>query len=76
MAAIMTKRGNLDNVVTNEFICDSAADLSKLDPADVTLGSTAIVLDGGLEVYIANSKKEWILLGGSSDEEEEEGGGA
>lgn len=58
MAYAMTKHGSLDNEVTNEFFCDTAADLAKI-PADlITLGSTALVLDG-MEVFIANSMKQW-----------------
>jgi hypothetical protein len=32
MAQIMTKRGDADNIVTYEFICDTTADLQKIDP--------------------------------------------
>ena len=65
MSAIMTKRGNMDNVVTYEFVCDTTADLSAIEPRYVTMGSVAIVIQGdsGFEVYMANSKKEWINLG-------------
>ena len=61
---IMSKRGQQDNVVTYEYICDTTADLATIDPAYITLGSVAIVLQGaaGLEVYMANSNKEWISL--------------
>lgn len=72
---IMSKRGSLDNVVTYEHICDTTADLEDIDPNYITLGSVAIVLEGeaGLEVYMANSNKEWIpLVGGASDEDEDE----
>ena len=74
MANITTKRGSLDNVVTYEHICDTAADLANIDPNEITLGSVAIVLQGsaGLEVYMATSHKEWISLLGSSNSEEEE----
>ena len=73
MACIMTKRGSQDNIVTNEFVCDSYEDLQTIEPRYVTLGSVAIILDGGLEVYMANSNKEWIsLTGGGAEEEEEE----
>ena len=72
MACIMTKRGSQDNVVTYEFVCDSVADMAQIENRYVTLGSTCIVLDGGLEVYMANSKKEWINLTGSGEAEEEE----
>ena len=69
MAAIMTKCGNLDNVVTHEFVCDTTADLQAIEPRYITMGSVAIVIQGdsGLEVYMANSKKEWINLGTSGE---------
>lgn len=65
MSSIMTKRGNQDNVVTYEFVCDKTADLAMIEPQYVTMGSVAIVIQGdsGFEVYMANSKKEWINLG-------------
>ena len=65
MSSTMTKRGNLDNIVTYEFVCDSTADLQTIEPRYVTMGSVAIVIQGdsGFEVYMANSKKEWINLG-------------
>lgn len=67
MSAIMTKRGNMDNVVTYEFVCDTTADLNAIEPEYVTMGSVAIVIQGdsGFEVYMANSNKEWIILSGS-----------
>lgn len=70
---IMTKRGTQDNIVTYEHICDTTADLSNIDPQYINLGSIAIVLSGdnGLDVYMANSSKEWSPLltgaGGSGD---------
>ena len=65
MPAIMTKRGNLDNIVTYEFVCDSTADLQAIEPEYITMGSVAIIIQGdsGFEVYMANSKKEWVNLG-------------
>lgn len=67
MAAIMTKRGQADNINTYEHICDTIADLAKIDPKYITLGSIAIVLKGtaGLEVYMATSNKEWVSLVGA-----------
>ena len=64
MAAIMTKRGQSDNILTYEHVCDTAADLDNIDPQYITLGSIAIVLkgDAGIEVYMASSNKEWIKL--------------
>ncbi len=62
---IMTKRGNQDNVVTYEHMCDTTADLANIDPHYITLGSIAIVLQGendGMEIYIADSNKQWNSL--------------
>lgn len=62
---IMTKRGNLDNIVTYEHICDAHEDLNNIDSQYITLGSTAIVLkDTGdtLGLYMATSQKEWVSL--------------
>lgn len=61
---VMTKRGQVDNVITYEHICDTTADLDKIDPKYITLGSIALVLKGaaGIEVYMATSDKEWVEL--------------
>ena len=61
---VMTKRGQADNVITYEHICDTAADLDNIDPKYITLGSIALVLKGsaGIEVYMATSDKEWVEL--------------
>ena len=77
MANIMSKRGQSDNIITYEHICDTAADLANIDPKYITLGSVAIVLKGtaGLEVYMANSNKEWVNLLGATSSDEEEGEG-
>lgn len=71
MATIMTKRGQLDNVVTYEHICDTVADMANINPSYVTLGSVCIVIKGendDLEVYMADSKKEWKTISSSSGE--------
>lgn len=69
----MTKRGQLDNVVTYEHFCDTTADLNNIDPQYINLGSVAVVVQGdsGLEVYIANSNKEWVLIGTAGGAAEE-----
>ena len=71
MATIMTKRGNQDNVLTYEHICDTTADMESIDPQYITLGSMCLVTQGesgGTEAYIANSNKEWIeIVGGSGN---------
>lgn len=73
MAYAMTKRGSLDNQVANEFMCDTAADLAKIDPTEITLGSVALVIDT-MEIFIANSNKQWKSAT-PIEETEEEGGG-
>ena len=67
----MSMRGSLDNETTNQFFCDTPEDLAAIDAADINLGSVAVVVDP-FEMFIANSKKEWISLTPSSDEDEEE----
>ena len=64
MATKMTKRGNMDNEVTYEFICDTASDIQNIPEEYATLGSVAIVLQGtnGLEVYMATSSHQWVEL--------------
>lgn len=61
MAYKMTKRGSMDNEITNEFFCDSAEDLSNIPASQINLGSVAVVVDP-LEIFIANSDKEWISM--------------
>lgn len=71
MAYKMSKRGSLDNEVTNEFFCDSTEDLVAIPASQINLGSVAVVVDP-FEMFIANSNKEWISLTPSESEEEEE----
>lgn len=71
MAYAMTKRGSLDNQVTYEFICDTIADMNKIQKQYRTIGSTAIVLSNDeeqMEVYISNSMHEWKLISFNSSE--------
>ena len=69
---IMTKRGSLDNIVTYTHICDTTEDLQAIDPKYSTLGSVALVIKGtvGLETYMANSDKEWVLIGTSQKQQQ------
>lgn len=69
MAYKMTKRGSLDNEITNEFFCDTAADLNKIPASEINLGSVAVIVEG-MEVYIANSSKQWVSMTPTSSEEE------
>lgn len=69
MAHVMTRRGNLDNHVTFEHICDSRDDMANISPSEITLGSVCLVLHGtaGLEIYMADSSKEWVSLDVAED---------
>jgi hypothetical protein len=76
MAYAMTKCGSQDNIITYEFMCDTTADMNKIENKYRTIGTVAIVLQGesdGLEVYIAGSDKKWNSLssiaGGGGDME-------
>ncbi len=70
MSYKMTKRGSLDNEITNEFFCDSATDLAAIPQSEINLGSVAVVVDP-FEMFIANSSREWISLTPTSDDEDE-----
>jgi len=61
---IMTKRGSEDNAVTYEHYCDTLADRNNIDPRYITLGSVCVVINGasGVELYIADSNKQWVLI--------------
>lgn len=72
MAYKMTKVGSLDNETSNEFFCDTEADLNNIPMNLINLGSVAVVIDG-MEIYIANSNKEWISMTPTSSEDEEGG---
>lgn len=76
MALKMTKRGQMDNEITYEFVCDTIADLNKIEKQYITMGSIAIVISGesGFEVYMANSSHQWINLSGGTSANE--GGGS
>lgn len=68
---ILTKVGNQDNVVTYEHICDTLQDRDNIERRYITLGSTCLVLSGEndtIEVYMADSNKEWhdVAVSGGS----------
>jgi len=69
MAYKMTKSGSLDNEITNEFFCDAEDDLENIPSSLINLGSVAVVVDD-MQVFIANSKKEWKSMTPISEEEE------
>ena len=55
---------------TNEFICESADDLTNIPKDEINLGSMAVIIEGA-QIYMANSKKQWVSFGLTSDEEGE-----
>lgn len=68
----MTKRGSLDNEITNEFFCDTIEDRNAIPASDINLGTIAIVLKPGTQVFIADSNKEWNVFGAAEAETEPE----
>lgn len=72
MAIKMTKRGEADNEITYQFVCDATADLNKIEHRYITLGSIAIVIhgDAGLEMYMADSDRQWVNLSGANNDDE------
>ena len=67
MAYKMTKRGSMDNETTNEFFCDTVEDLNSIPASQINLGSIAVVVDG-MQIFIANSNKEWNSTAPVSEE--------
>lgn len=67
MAHKMTKRGNIDNIVTYEHFCDTKADMTDIDPNEINLGSVCVVLEDEsegdtLQFYLAKTDKSWIKV--------------
>jgi hypothetical protein len=67
MAHKMTKRGNIDNIVTYEHFCDTKADMADIDTNEINLGSVCVVLadesqNNTLQFYLAKSDKTWIRV--------------
>lgn len=70
---ILTKRGSQDNIVTYEHICDTIEDRQYIENKYITLGTVCIVLSGesgGMEIYMADSSKQWhdIMITGDNGE--------
>ena len=79
MAYAMTKRGSQDNVITDEFMCDTISDMNAIENRYRTIGTIAIVLEGesgGLEVYITGSNKQWVALNTGASSDSAAGGGS
>ena len=59
MAYKLTKRGSLDNEITNEFWCDTIDDRDAIPTSDINLGTIAVVLKPAIQIFIADSNKQW-----------------
>lgn len=67
MAHKMTKRGNVDNIVTYEHFCDTKEDMADINPNEINLGSVCVVLEdesenNTLQFYLAKSDKTWTKV--------------
>ena len=62
MAYKMTKQGT-----TNEFFCETVDDLANIPKDEVNFGAAAVIIETA-QIYIANSKKEWVSFGLTSNE--------
>lgn len=61
---VTTKRGNLDNEVTYDHFCDKKADMTAIDPKEITLGSVCVIIEdesknNTLQFMLAKSDKTW-----------------
>ena len=66
---VMTKQGSQDNMITYEHYCDRKVDLANIPKNQITLGSTAIVLqdeNDSMGIYIAGSDKQWYEISTST----------
>lgn len=63
MSYKMTKQGT-----TNEFICEFANDLENIPKDQINFGTAAIIMENA-QIYMANSKKEWVPFGAALTEE-------
>jgi len=59
MAYKLTKRGSLDNEITNEFWCDTVEDRDAIPTSEINLGTVAVVLKPAVQIFIADSNKQW-----------------
>ena len=59
MAYKLTKKGSLDNAITNEFWCDTVNDRDAIPASEINLGTVAVVLKPAVQIFIADSIKQW-----------------
>ena len=63
MAYKMTKQGT-----TNEFLCETADDLENIPKDQINFGAAAVIIETA-QIYMANSKKQWVPFGAALGEE-------
>lgn len=63
MAYTRIKQQDHNNTYYTEFVIDTVQDVSTLptDEESVSIGSAAICIENS-EVYILNSKRQWVIL--------------
>lgn len=63
MSYVRIKQQDHNNTYYTEFAVDTVKDISTLPTNfnEVSVGSVAICIENS-EVYILNSKKEWVML--------------
>ena len=63
MSYKMTEQGT-----TNTFICEYADDLQNIPKDQINFGSAAIIMETA-QIYMANSKKQWVVFGLTSNQD-------
>ena len=58
----------IEQGATNTFICDLTDDLQNIPKDQINFGSAAIIIENA-QIYMANSKKQWVPFGAASSEE-------
>lgn len=51
----------MDNKRTQDWQCDTSADLSMINKAKTPVGSTAMILSPEIQLYFMNSEGNWVL---------------
>lgn len=58
---VLAKKGDNQNRIINQFICEDIDDLNSIPEKDRIFGSLAYIISSGM-LYIANSKGEWMVV--------------
>ena len=57
---MLIKQGSRTDYNSKEYVLDTKNDLATINTKDCCAGSTAYIIETK-EVYMLNSKKEWVL---------------